>query len=90
MAKGKGAKGEWGDLAVAGSTLALRVTPNARANALTRDGGQLRVTVTATPEDGKANRAVADLLAHALGVAPSRLTLVSGATSRDKVFRIDP
>ena len=90
MAKGKGAKGSWADLAVAGAILSLRVTPNARANTLTRDGTALRVSVTATPEDGKANRAVTDLLAHALAVAPSRLTLITGATSRDKVFRIDP
>ena len=41
------------------------------------------------PEDGKANAAVIKLLAKALGVAKSRLVLVRGATSRDKLFRID-
>ena len=30
------------------------------------------------------------LLAHALGVAKSRLVLVRGATSRDKLFRLEP
>lgn len=45
--------------------------------------------VTAVPEDGRANRAVQDLLAEALGVAKTRLVLLRGATARDKVFRLD-
>jgi uncharacterized protein YggU (UPF0235/DUF167 family) len=42
--------------------------------------------VRAKPEDGKANAAVIDLVARGLGVAPSRLTLLKGATSRDKLL----
>jgi uncharacterized protein YggU (UPF0235/DUF167 family) len=52
-------------------------------------GGALRVRVTAAPEGGEANHAVGRLLAEALGVAPSRVALVRGATSRDKSFRIE-
>ena len=48
----------------------------------------LRLRVTAAPHDGRANAAVVDLLADALDVAPSRVALVRGATSRDKLFRI--
>lgn len=54
-----------------------------------RQGAVLRVRVTAAPEGGEANRAVTALLAEALGVAPSRIALVRGATSRDKLFRIE-
>lgn len=72
-----------------GAEFALRVTPRASRNQLTFDEGQLRVQVTAVPEDGRANKAVVELLAEALGVAKSRLTLVRGATARDKVFRLD-
>lgn len=82
-------KGDWSDLAVPGTTLALRVTPNARHNTLTRGENGLRCTVTAPPEDGNANHAVIVLLSHALGVARSRLILTHGATARDKVFRLD-
>lgn len=89
MAKGKVIRGCWADLAKSGLRLDLRVTPGARANTVIRDGGRLGATTTAPPEDGKANAAVTDLLARALGIAASRLTLVSGATSRDKSFRID-
>jgi uncharacterized protein YggU (UPF0235/DUF167 family) len=47
------------------------------------------VRVTAAPEGGAANRAVIGLLAEVLGVAPSRVALVRGATSRDKLLRIE-
>jgi len=69
--------------------LHVRVQPKARANAVKGWSGQaLRVSVTATPEDGKANRAVIDLLAETFDVAPSSISLVRGAASRDKWFRL--
>ena len=76
------------DLAVPGATLAVRVTPKASRNAVERDGAALRVYVTTVPEGGKATAAVVKLLAKALGVPKSRLELVRGETSRDKVFRV--
>lgn len=76
-------------LAIPGTEIAVRVTPKASRNAVTVDGDTIRVHVTTVPEDGKANAAVVKLLAKALGVAKSRLVLTRGATSRDKVFRID-
>ena len=76
-------------LAQSGTEIAVRVTPRASRNAVLVDGATIRVTVTTVPEDGKANAAVVKLLAKALGVAKSRLVLVRGATSRDKLFRID-
>lgn len=77
-------------LARAGAEIAVRVTPRAARNALTlaEDGG-VRIAVTAVPEGGKANAEVQKLLAKALGVAKTRLTLIRGATARDKVFRLD-
>jgi uncharacterized protein YggU (UPF0235/DUF167 family) len=75
--------------AISGAEFALRVTPRASRNQLTEEEGQLRAQVTAVPEDGRANKAVSELLAEALGVAKTRLTLVRGATSREKVFRLD-
>lgn len=69
--------------------LALRVTPNAKHDALTIEDGSLRARVTVVPEDGKANRAVIALVAKALSIAPARIELIRGATARDKVLRID-
>ena len=45
--------------------------------------------VTAPPVDGRANEAVCRLIAAAAGVAPSRVTVVRGLTSRDKVVRVE-
>ena len=71
--------------------LHVRVQPKARANAVKGWSGQaLRVSVTAAPEHGRATRAVIDLLAEALDVAPSSINLVRGAASRDKWFRLPP
>jgi len=46
------------------------------------------VKVRAKPEDGKATTAVLALLAQALGVAVSRVEMLRGATSREKLIRI--
>lgn len=70
------------------SRLAVRVTPGARSESLEIAEGRLLAKVRAKPEDGKANAAVAALLAEAIGVAPSRLELLRGATSREKQFRL--
>ena len=69
--------------------LHVRVQPKARANAVKGwHGTALRVSVTAAPENGKANRAVIELLAETFDVAPSSINLVRGAASRDKWFRL--
>ncbi|WP_102224312.1 DUF167 domain-containing protein [Acidimangrovimonas sediminis] len=77
-------------LARPGAEIAVRVTPRAARNAVTpAEDGVLRIAVTAVPEGGKANAEVVKLLAKALGVAKTRLTLLRGASGRDKLFRLD-
>lgn len=76
-------------LAHDGAEIRLRVTPRARRNAISVEDGVIRVHVTAAPADGKANAAVVKLLSKSMGVAKSRLTLLRGASSRDKLFRLD-
>jgi uncharacterized protein YggU (UPF0235/DUF167 family) len=48
----------------------------------------LKVAVTQAPERGKANRAIIELLADALGLRKSQITLLSGETSQQKQFLI--
>lgn len=77
-----------------GLSLFLRVTPNAGKDAVegveTRDDGTvvLRIRVKAVPDKGKANAAVVTLLAKALGVPKTAITLASGDTSRFKTLAI--
>lgn len=75
-------------LADAEGRLALRVTPGARSEGIEIGEGVVLVKVRTKPQDGKANEAVLELLAEALGVATSRLQLLRGATGRDKLVRL--
>lgn len=70
--------------------LTVRVTPRASRDAVEgfRDDGALAVRVTAPPADGAANAAVVSLLAKALGVPSRDVVLVTGASSRVKVFDV--
>ena len=68
--------------------LVLRVTPGARVQGISVTAGRVEVKVRAKPQDGAANDAVIELLAEALGVAPSRITLLRGATSREKLVQL--
>ena len=69
--------------------VSVRATPGARESAIGewRDG-VLRVKVREAAEKGRANEAVARLLAKALGVAAGDVVLKRGATSREKLFEV--
>jgi len=72
-----------------GCILPVHAQPRARkAGILGEHAGALKVAVTAPPEDGRANKALAELLAKALGLKRSQVMLLSGQTSREKRFRI--
>jgi uncharacterized protein YggU (UPF0235/DUF167 family) len=68
--------------------LALRVTPGARSEGIEIADGRVLVKVRAKPQDGAANEAVLALLAAALGVGTSRLEMLRGATSREKLVQM--
>jgi uncharacterized protein YggU (UPF0235/DUF167 family) len=76
-------------LALGGAVFAVRVSPNARRAGIELVDEVIRIAVTETPEAGRATEAARASLAKALGVAKTRLCLVRGATSRDKLFRLD-
>lgn len=68
----------------------LRVVPGAaRAGVVGFHGEALRVRVTARPVEGAANRELLRVLAAALGVRPSALTLEAGAHGREKLVRVE-
>lgn len=75
-------------LADSDGRLAVRVTPGARVELLEIVEDRLLLKTRTKPEDGKANAAVLELLAAALGVARSRLQLLRGATGRDKLVQL--
>jgi uncharacterized protein (TIGR00251 family) len=72
-----------------GCILPVRAQPGARrSGVLGEHAGALKVAITAPPEDGRANKALAELLAKALILKRSQVKLWSGQTSRDKRYLI--
>lgn len=72
-----------------GVVLPVRARPSARRNALCGEhAGALKVAVTQAAERGKANQAIIDLLSQTLGIARSRIELLSGAAASQKRFLI--
>ncbi|MGH9279545.1 MAG: DUF167 domain-containing protein, partial [Acidimicrobiales bacterium] len=71
------------------AVLHVHVQPAAGRSAVVgRHGTSLKVRVAAAPEGGRANEAVAALLAETFGLKTADVELTSGATSRTKAFRL--
>lgn len=71
------------------AVLSVRVQPRASRNEVTGlVGDQLKIKLTAPPVEGEANAACLKFLADLLDLAPSRLEILRGAHSRNKVIRI--
>lgn len=81
--------------AAGGLGIRVHARPGARRDAIEglraeADGSvALRISVRAAPEDGKANAAIAKLLAATWDVPKTRLRLTSGATDRRKLFVLE-
>lgn len=68
----------------------VRLRPRGKGDELLgMEDGVLRARVSAPPVDGKANRALCRMIAKRVGVAPSRVSVVRGEKSRDKVIRVE-
>ena len=52
------------------------------------DDGSFLIAVAAIPKEGEANRAVIKTLAEYFDVAPSRISIISGQTSRTNIIEI--
>ena len=74
-----------------GGLLRVRVQPRASRSEIVgwRADGALSVRVSAPPVEGAANTAVGALLAAALGVRTSAVSVVHGERGRDKMVRVD-
>ncbi len=72
------------------ATLSVRIQPRASKNEIIRmENGGLKIRLMAPPVDGAANEALVRFLADKLSVPKSRVEIISGHTSRDKIVRIN-
>jgi len=71
--------------------ISVHLKPNSRhrEEVVVGDDGSLMVYTKAPAIEGRANVAAMKLLAKYFGVAPSKVKLVRGATSKNKIFEID-
>jgi len=69
--------------------ITVRVVPNARRNLIRQEADRLKVYLTAPAVDGKANKALTDLLADHYGVRKGRIQIVCGHQSRQKIVMIE-
>ena len=68
----------------------LRVSPGARRTELVgRHGEAWKVRVAASPERGRANEAVLDLLSRELELPRGAVSIVAGHTAREKVVLLE-
>jgi uncharacterized protein (TIGR00251 family) len=68
----------------------IRLQPRAKRDEVVGErGAAIVVRVTAPPVDGKANAALCALIARRVRVAPGRVAVLRGQTSRDKVVRVE-
>jgi uncharacterized protein (TIGR00251 family) len=67
----------------------LKVVPGSRRDQIVGPlGDRLKVKVSAPPEDGRANKAVCELLGTALGINPRDVEVVAGHSSPEKTVRV--
>ncbi len=67
----------------------VKVKPNARKNEVKQiDGNNFEVLTTVTPENGKANNSVVELLAKFLRIGKTKIKIISGEKNKIKVFEI--
>ena len=70
--------------------ISAKIKPNSRhrEEVVADDDGSLTIYTKSPAIEGRANLAAVKLVAQYYGVAPSRVKLVRGATSRNKMFEI--
>ncbi|HNQ36196.1 MAG TPA: DUF167 domain-containing protein [bacterium] len=68
----------------------VRVIPGARRTRIDAEpDGRLRVHLSAPPLDGRANRALVEILASHFGVKKNRVSIIAGERNREKLIQID-
>ncbi len=68
----------------------VKVKPNAKQNQIKKLGeNSYEIRVTVPPEKGKANKKVIEILSKEIGVPKSKIKLIRGETSREKVFEVE-
>ena len=72
------------------TVIKVKILPKSSKNQIVgREGDLFKVKVVAPPIEGKANKALVDLLARKLRVPKGAIEIISGKSSKLKLIRID-
>ena len=66
----------------------VKVKPNSRTEEVSQESGSFIVRVKDPPREGRANQAVIKLLAKHLGIPESKVRILSGFGSRNKIIEV--
>jgi len=69
--------------------LNIRVIPNAKQNKLVEEAGRIKIYLNSPPVEGKANKALVEFLAEHYNTKRSRIKIISGEKSRNKIVEIN-
>ena len=70
--------------------LKIKVIPSAKQSKIIEEGDSIRAYVTVPAKEGKANKALIELLAKHFGIKKSNIEIVKGEKARDKTIEIGP
>ena len=62
--------------------------PGVRGTVLSADGPRLRIGASEAAENGRANKATCAIVARVFGVSSSAVTVVKGASNREKAIHV--
>jgi len=68
----------------------IRVLPRSSQNSIvgTMSDGTLKIKLTSAPVDGEANKQLLEILSKHFGVSKSKIKLVYGMASKNKIIEI--
>ena len=66
----------------------VKVKPNSKIEEVSQEGDSFIIKVKEPPKEGKANQAVIKLLAEHFGVPQSRVRILSGFRSKNKIIEV--
>ncbi len=69
-------------------TLNIKVIPNSKKSSISRENNELKIHLTAPAVEGKANKALIEFLANHFKTKKSKIRIIKGEKSRNKVIQI--
>ena len=64
----------------------IKISPNARNNEIIKTADEVKIKITAQPDDGKANKAIIEFLSKEFKIPKTYISILKGETSKEKTI----